>query len=72
MAKQTDTIEFKPMPIWVIEGFKDALTEDVENGIIKTMDDAFFYTKGWFTAKGYVPIEIFDFINRLNAEGRLK
>lgn len=72
MAKQTETITFKPMPNWVVEDFKVALTEDIDNGIIKTMDDAFYYTKGWFTAKGYVPIEIFDFIRGLNAEGRLK
>lgn len=72
MARQTDVITFNPMPEWVIESFKDALTEDINSGIIKTMDDAFYYTKGWFTAKGYVPIEIFDFINGLNAEGRLK
>lgn len=72
MEKQGNIITFKPMPEWVIEGFKTALTEDIENGVIKTMNDAFYYTKGWFTAKGYVPIEIFDFINGLNAEGRLK
>lgn len=72
MAKQTETITFKPMPKWVVEGFKEALIEDIDSGCIKSMDDAFFYTKGWFTAKGYVPIEIFDFIRGLNAEGRLK
>lgn len=72
MAKQESTITFKPMPEWVVEGFKTALTEDIDNGIIETMDDAFYYTKGWFTAKGYVPIEVFDFVNRLNKEGRLK
>ena len=72
MAKKTETITFKPMPKWVVEDFKEALIEDIDNGIIKSMDDAFFYTKGWFTAKGYVPIEIFDFIRGLNAEGRLK
>lgn len=72
MAKQENTISFKPMPEWVVEGFKTALIEDIDNGIIKSLDDVFFYTKGWFTAKGYVPIEIFDFINELNKEGRLQ
>lgn len=72
MTKQTDRIEFKPMAKWVIEGFKDALTEDIENGIIKTMEDAFFYTKGWFGQKGCVPIAVFDFIAELNKEERLK
>ena len=72
MAKQTDTITFKPMPEWVLEGFKDALTEDIESGIIKTMDDAFFYTKGWFTAKGCVPIAALEFISELNKKERLK
>ena len=72
MAKRVEEIKFKPMPKWVVEDFKAALTEDIDSGIIKTMGDAFYYTKGWFTAKGYVPIEIFDFINGLNAEGRLK
>ena len=52
MAKKTETITFKPMPKWVVEDFKEALIEDIDNGIIKSMDDAFFYTKGWFTAKG--------------------
>ena len=72
MAKKAEEIRFKPMPKWVVEDFKTVLTEDIDSGIIKTMNDAFYYTKGWFTAKGYVPIEIFDFINGLNKEGRLK
>ena len=72
MARKTAEIKFKPMPEWVVEDFKTALTEDIDKGIIKTMDDAFYYTKGWFTAKGYVPIEVFDFVNGLNKEGRLK
>ena len=72
MAKQENTITFKPMPEWVIEDFKDALTEDIDNGIIKTMEDAFYYTKGWFGQKGCVPIAVFEFISELNRGERLK
>lgn len=72
MAKQTDKITFKPMPEWVLERFKVTLSEEITTGIIKTVTDAFCYTKGWFSQKDCIPMAAIEYIDKLHTEGRLK
>lgn len=73
MAKQEITITFKPMPEWVLEGYKRNVLEDIEEThILTTVKDVFFFTKGYFCRKDCIPIEAMDFIASLIMDGKIR
>lgn len=63
--KRMPMVQFKPIPEWVVEAFKSDMDEEIEKGIVKTVRDAFFFTKGYFDRKDCVPKEAIMYIDEL-------
>lgn len=63
--RETPMVQFRPIPEWTVEGFKRDMDEEIEKGIVKTVRDAFFFTKGYFDRKDCVPKEAMMYIDEL-------